>query len=525
MFNRLFWKRPMTHAMWLLFQRAVFAMVVFAFVPAFAATSSAPPSPGLLDPHTVVIADFEDDQFLKPIRDAGTSTSELTDEWASNGKHSLKLTYQPSNGYPATNIGLRQLGRRWPDFEAFEYVEMDMFNPMNNAIPIPGDRSHGITFFPSEGDRPHHVPTHLQPHQTRHIRIDIHQQLGSDHKGRRIDPSLIDRLKIYCFRPSITYTRYLDHVRLTRNLGLHFDQLIQTLGQLESLGAADESIAQLKQLVSATRRDFADKPFSVEGGHEVRASVARLERLIAKRVNIVSDLQQQVEELALQRQWTAQVRSQAQQLHVQLQTRRHELALVQVPHIYTARAMERAIAELDILLAQVDDLTQVLTHATITGDMAVGTQSVNHFIQPYGKAMLGSFSPPALKGARGETIATQIVVLALDRELAGVRVEVAQLGDFDASDVEVQLIGFMNLGTATTGATHRKQWFGDIVVPQPADGVTVRPRTKQPFLLSVRIPRDAKAGYSAILREMQNKGDQARFTKVERGKFALASQN
>jgi len=28
--------------------------------------------------------------------------------------------------------------------------------------------------------------------------------------------------------------------------------------------------------------------------------------------------------------------------------------------------------------------------------------------------------------------------------------------------------------------------------------------------------------YSAILREMQNKGDQARFTKVERGKFTIA---
>ena len=28
--------------------------------------------------------------------------------------------------------------------------------------------------------------------------------------------------------------------------------------------------------------------------------------------------------------------------------------------------------------------------------------------------------------------------------------------------------------------------------------------------------------YSAILREIQNKGDKARFRKVERGKFALA---
>jgi len=38
-------------------------------------------------------------------------------------------------------------------------------------------------------------------------------------------------------------------------------------------------------------------------------------------------------------------------------------------------------------------------------------------------------------------------------------------------------------------------------------------------------PTPAATLYSGILRELQKKGDASRFTKVERGKFALASQN
>lgn len=452
---------------------------------------------GLLEPHAVLIEDFESEQALARWDGEGIRLS-IDRGWSTHGDASLRVEYEPGASWPAAETSATLQGS-WPNFAAFEHFEADLRNPTDHPAPRPGDSSHGMVFFTSKGPRPGTVPTRFEPNQTRLLRIDIHDTLSEGDKGNAVDVSKIKRFHFYCWNPSHPYVRLIDRVRLTRDLGQDFDDLIGTLDLLQSLGVPEGTADTLRRAISRARQPLESRGFSIAGMAEVRRILADLEQRLVHEATLASAYRPRLETIAQAGSWSDDVRRDLASLRSDLRKAQDRLTAVAGANTYERRAIDRASAEFAVLQAQAADLQAVLTRTRHDGGFAVGWQHPGVFVKPYGKAFTGHFHRPTLHAARGETTGIQLVVFAVEKPLESVRVEIVGTEGLPSDAVSVKAVGFMNLGRATPGSdAYRLNWYPDILHAVPDAGVSVRTMTKQPFLLEVRMPRDEQVASGQV---------------------------
>lgn len=455
---------------------------------------------GLLEPAEFVIEDFEGDQALERWRfdrhqagAEGKCVATLSSEWASQGERSSRVVFRAGDGWPNIQTRPDQF-EEWPNFAEFEHFHVDMLNPAAHPAPKAGDNSHGIIFFTEEGPRPDSITYRLEPNQHLHLTIDIPEQLGK-RRGEPLDTSLINAFHFYAWNPSVHYVRYIDTIRLTRDLGSHFDELQATLDLLEEAGLAADAGNALRRRATVERERLADLPFSAANLAEARQVIADLERDIAQHDVILSRYTARIRSLLARRTWNAQVRDQLEALAAEISSVR-EAILGQggLGSEYERRALQRLRSEMRVLNAALANARAVLPQASPERGFVVGWTHPSTFVKPYGKPFNGDFGQATVAGARGETVGVQVVVLALEEDVASVRPTVLS-EDLPDDSVTLHALGFMNLGTAPERSpAYLMQWYPDILSPAPTDGITVPAGTPQPYLLELRIPRDADAG-------------------------------
>lgn len=472
-------------------------------VTCLAVTLPAAAEIGLLAPYEFILEDFEGDAALERWRfdlhhagAEGRCGLTLSTDWATRGRQSGRLLFRAGDGWPNAQT-IREKFDKWPNFAEFEHFRVDMMNPAPHSSPDAGSNSHGIVFFTTEGPRPLSQNTWMDAHQVLHLEVDIPQQLGV-RQGEPLDTSLINAFHFYAWNPARDYVRYIDNIRLTRNLGLHFTQLNATLDLLERAGLSTDVLAGLRGRVAAERERLAGLPFSAANLAEARRVFAELEAGIARHDVLVTRLTPRLLSVLGRREWNQQARDELAAVEAELSGVRETLSSLRgAAGLYEERAVQRLQSELRLLEAAVANARVLLPEASPDRGIVVGWTHASTFVKPHGQAFAGGFGEASVSGARGETVGLQVVVHALGEDTTSVWATVAS-GDLPPDSVKLYALGFMNLGTAPEGsAAWQMQWYPDILYPPrraPAPGITIPAGTPQPYLLEISIPRDASPG-------------------------------
>jgi hypothetical protein len=146
---------------------------------------------------------------------ASEAKVEISDEHATEGKHSIKATYPVSQEWPGLKFDLKDKPLDWRPYKSLEF---DAYNPDDKAIEI-SIRLDGINSIDKNG-RYGIDGISLPPKTKKTVKLDIWRPAGRG--GCRIDKSKITLLSIFLCSPGKEYVIYYDNFRLgvTRAGGL-----------------------------------------------------------------------------------------------------------------------------------------------------------------------------------------------------------------------------------------------------------------------------------------------------------------
>ncbi len=445
--------------------------------------------PALLEPVTVIIEDFEDEGALERWT-ADRASIEVADTWASHGARSLRITYHPGHEWAYCGADKADLPA-WADFSEFEQVELDMWNPALQPVPDTG-LSPRVNFH-TEDSRVGFL-VEVQPQELRRAQFDIHHWLTVARGGRDLDPSTISSIRFYAKAPTKEHVRYIDNIRVTRDLGAHFEGLAAAITLLGNVGVGEAELAELNATLNAEKRRLAALPVSKENVQDALSTASRLEAEMAQYINLRAELEDRLSATLQAGSLTPSAHAQLSTLAEDLSAAHSAVARIVPDNPYVEHLITRLNAELQVMEAAHADARRVLAEATPSVPFVVGWHNPSEFLKPYGSRFEGSFGPAQLAGAKGESVGIQLIVFALSRELRDVGIGVKLPPALPPDRVKLFALGFMNRGPETAGTTaYDMQWYPDILYPAP-DALRVPALRRQPYLLEVSIPRNLAAG-------------------------------
>jgi hypothetical protein len=140
---------------------------------------------------------------------------EISDERATEGKHSLKVTYPVSKEWPGLKFDLTNRPQDWQPYKSLEF---DAYNASEKSVEVSVriDGSNSIDIDGRYGVEGISLP----PQRWTSVKLDIWLMAGRC--GIRIDKSRITLLAIFMCGPAKEQTVYFDNIRLgvTRDGGL-----------------------------------------------------------------------------------------------------------------------------------------------------------------------------------------------------------------------------------------------------------------------------------------------------------------
>lgn len=155
----------------------------------------------------LVIDGAESPEKSKLLWKASEAGAEISEEHATEGKHALKVTYPPSEGWP----GLRLVAKEKPmDWRPYKTLLFDAYNPADKPLEISVRIDDPNTLDKSGRFVVNDVP--LPPRKTTTVKIDIWRMASLC--GLKMDKSRITLLVIYVNPSRSEQVAYIDNIRL-----------------------------------------------------------------------------------------------------------------------------------------------------------------------------------------------------------------------------------------------------------------------------------------------------------------------